>query len=66
MERAYIEFDKEGNGFLTYEELAEHLLGVGASFGKATLVSLAEVIDTDSDKKISKVSRNTTKLCCCC
>lgn len=55
MERAYSEFDKDGKGFFTFEELADHLIGVGASFSKTDLISLAEDIDTDSDKKISKV-----------
>lgn len=66
MEKAYGEFDKEGNGFFTYEELAEHLIGVGASFSKATLISLAEDIDTDNDKKISKVKLEYHEYFCRC
>lgn len=55
MEKAYTKFDTNDQGFFTYEELADHLIGVGASFDKATLVSLAEDIDTDNDRRISKV-----------
>lgn len=57
MDRAYKEFDREGKGEFTYEELADHLLRAGAVFAKETLISLAEDIDTDDDGRISKVTR---------
>lgn len=56
MEKAYTELDKEGAGYFTYEGLADKFIDLGASFSKEDLVSLAEDIDTDNDKKISKVS----------
>lgn len=55
MEKAYTELDKADAGFLTYDELADKFIGLGASLSKADLVSLAADIDTDNDKKISKV-----------
>lgn len=57
MDRAYKEFDRDGKGEFTYEELADHLLRAGAVFAKETLISLAEDIDTDNDGRISKVIR---------
>lgn len=56
IERAYTEFDQEGKGKFTYEELALKLIGVGANFSQDTLVSLAADIDTDNDKMVSKVN----------
>lgn len=62
MDRAYKEFDREGKGEFTYEELADHLLRAGAVFAKETLISLAEDIDTDNDGRISKVTRRQASL----
>lgn len=64
MERAYGELDKDGLGYFTYEDLADKLIAVGAAFSKETLVSLAEDIDTDNDRKISKVIKTTSTLAC--
>lgn len=55
MEKAYGELDKEDKGFLTYDELADKFLALGATLSKDDLTSLAADIDTDNDKKISKV-----------
>lgn len=55
MEKAYGELDKDDVGFLTYDELADKFLALGATLGKQDLISLAADIDTDNDKKISKV-----------
>ena len=55
MEKAYTELDKEGVGYFTYEGLADKFIDLGVSFSKEDLVSLAEDIDTDNDRKISKV-----------
>lgn len=55
MEKAYVELDKEDQGFLTYDELADKLIALGATLTKEDMVSLAADIDTDDDKKISKV-----------
>lgn len=55
MEKAYGELDKEEKGFLTFDELADKFLALGATLSKGDLISLAADIDTDDDKKISKV-----------
>lgn len=55
MEKAYVELDKEGVGYLTYDDLADKFIALGVTLSKGDLVSLAADIDTDNDKKISKV-----------
>lgn len=55
MEKAYGELDKEDKGFLTYDELADKFVTLGATLSKGDLISLAADIDTDNDKQISKV-----------
>lgn len=55
MEKAYGELDKEDKGFLTYNELADKFLALGATLSRGELISLAADIDTDDDEKISKV-----------
>lgn len=62
MEKAYGELDKDDAGFLTYDELADKLIALGTTLAKADLVSLAADIDTDNDKKISKVRSLSTAL----
>ncbi|CAN0114314.1 unnamed protein product [Pylaiella littoralis] len=54
MEKAYVELDKEGVGYLTYDDLADKFIALGVTLSKGDLVSLAADIDTDNDKKISK------------
>eukprot|EP00752_Nemacystus_decipiens_P008777 g7832.t1 len=54
MEKAYGELDKDNKGFLTYDELADKFLALGATLSKDDLTSLAADIDTDDDQKISK------------
>lgn len=65
MERAYGELDKEDKGFLTYDELAEKLITLGATLTKDDLTSLAADIDTDDDNKISKVGFRAVLLLHC-
>lgn len=55
MEKAYVELDKEDVGYLTYDDMANKFIALGATLSKDDLVSLAGDIDTDNDKKISKV-----------
>ncbi|CAM9343001.1 unnamed protein product, partial [Hapterophycus canaliculatus] len=54
MEKAYVELDKDDKGFLTYDELADKFITLGATLTKEELVSLAADIDTDDDQNISK------------
>lgn len=62
MEKAYGELDKDDAGFLTYDELADKLIALGTTLKKEDLVSLAADIDTDNDKKISKVHSPSSAL----
>lgn len=63
MDKAYGELDKEDVGFLTYDDLAGKFIALGTTLSKGDLVSLAADIDTDNDKKISKVC---VCIQCCC
>lgn len=51
-----MELDKDDVGYFTYADFADKLIAAGAYFSKEDLISLAEDIDTDNDKKISKVN----------